>query len=245
VAWSGFAPCEAIFFDLDDTLIDFDGAAVERCWQLACAEVVSDQADCMAAELRGAIKRVGAWYWADPDRHRRGRADLMEATRTIVGQALETIGRPDDQLARTLATRYRVLRDERLAVFPGVAEMLAALVADGYTLGMISNGDSSGQRRKLERFDLAKHFAYIGIEEEAGVGKPEPEAYWRALRAVDCAPGDAWMVGDNLDWDVIGAQQLGLRAVWIDRHRRGLPDDSTARPHHVATRVTELGVVLG
>jgi FMN phosphatase YigB (HAD superfamily) len=49
VAWCGFAPCEAIFFDLDDTLIDFDGAAVERCWQLACAELVSDQADYTAA----------------------------------------------------------------------------------------------------------------------------------------------------------------------------------------------------
>jgi putative hydrolase of the HAD superfamily len=110
---------------------------------------------------------------------------------------------------------------------------------------MITNGDSHGQRRKIERFDLAKHFAYIGIEGEAGVGKPHPEAYRRALRAVGCAPGDAWMVGDNLDWDVIGAQQLGLRVVWIDRRRRGLPDGSTARPDHVAARVTELEVVPG
>ena len=245
MAWSGFAPCEAIFFDLDDTLIDFDGAAVERCWQLACAELVSDQADYTAAELRSAIKRVGAWYWADPDRHRRGRADLIEATRVIVAQALATIGRGDDQLARALAIRYRVLRDERLAIFPGVEELLGGLAAAGHTLGMITNGDSGGQRRKLERFDLAKHFAYIGIEGEAGVGKPEPEAYWRALRAVGCAPGDAWMVGDNLEWDVIGAQQLGLRAVWIDRRRRGLPDGSSVRPDHVAARVTELEVAPG
>jgi putative hydrolase of the HAD superfamily len=245
VAWCGFAPCEAIFFDLDDTLIDFDGAAVERCWQLACAELVSDQADYTAAELRSAIERVGAWYWADPERHRRGRADLIEATRTIVGKALETIGHGDEQLARALATRYRALRDERLAIFPGVGEMLGGLVAAGHTLGLITNGDSHGQRRKIERFDLAKHFAYIGIEGEAGVGKPHPEAYRRALRAVGCAPGDAWMVGDNLDWDVIGAQQLGLRVVWIDRRRRGLPDGSTARPDHVAARVTELEVVPG
>jgi putative hydrolase of the HAD superfamily len=243
VAWRGFARCEAIFFDLDDTLIDFDGAAVERCWQLACAELVNDQADYTAAELRSAIERVGAWYWADPERHRRGRADLMEATRTIVGQAIESISHADDQLARALATRYRTLRDERLAIFPGVAEMLAGLVAAGHTLGMITNGDSVGQRRKLERFDLAKHFAYIGIEGEAGVGKPEPEAFWRALRAVDCRPADAWMVGDNLDWDVIGAQQLGLRTVWIDRRRRGLPEGSSARPDHVAARVTELRVL--
>jgi putative hydrolase of the HAD superfamily len=245
VAWSGFAPCEAIFFDLDDTLIDFDGAAVERCWQLACAECVTGQAGYTPAELRSAIERVGAWYWADPERHRVGRADLMEATRTIVAQALEQIGRADDHLSRALATRYRTLRDERLAIFPGVAEMLAGLVAAGHTLGTITNGDAAGQRRKLERFDIAKHFAYIGIEGEAGVGKPEPEAYWRALRAVHCAPGAAWMVGDNLDWDVIGAQQLGLRTVWIDRHRRGLPKGSSDRPDHVAARVTELELGLG
>jgi putative hydrolase of the HAD superfamily len=239
VGWTGFGDCEAIFFDLDDTLIDF-GGSTERCWEQACAELVSSDAGYSPAEIRSAIAAAGAWYWSDAGRHRLGRADLLAATRDIVTLALERIGVLDDALVWALAARYRELRDAHIAVYDGAVETLDALRDAGHRLGLITNGAASDQRGKLARFDLARHFAYIGIEGEAGVGKPEADAYWRALRALDCAPAAAWMVGDNLEWDVIGAQQVGLRTVWIDGHRRGLPDGSAARPHHIAVSVTEL-----
>jgi putative hydrolase of the HAD superfamily len=48
------------------------------------------------------------------------------------------------------------------------------------------------------------------------------------------------MVGDNLVNDVECAGQLGIRTVWIDRGREGLPAGSAARPDHIITSLTEL-----
>jgi putative hydrolase of the HAD superfamily len=158
----------------------------------------------------------------------------------IVREALAALGVSDEQLAWQLARRYRELRDASLRLHDGAIETLVALDAAGYALGLITNGSAGAQRAKIERFALGGHFSYIGIEGEAGVGKPDGEAYRRALRALGCAPQAAWMVGDNLEWDVAGAQRAGLSAVWVDYRATGLPHDACARPDHVVTGVGEL-----
>ena len=50
------------------------------------------------------------------------------------------------------------------------------------------------------------------------------------------------MVGDNLEWDVIAPQRLGLSGVWIDRAGAGLPDDFTGKPHRIIRTLSELRV---
>lgn len=164
----------------------------------------------------------------------------MAATRAIVGEALDGLGASNEALAAPLAARYRALRDDALVLYPGAVELLDELTSVGHTLGVITNGEAALQRAKLERFNLLGYFAYVGIEGETGVGKPDVEAYWRALRSLGCDPADAWMIGDNLEWDVLGPQSVGLRTVWIDRHARGLPDDTTARPNHITKSVADL-----
>ena len=48
------------------------------------------------------------------------------------------------------------------------------------------------------------------------------------------------MVGDHLVNDVEGARQLGIRTVWVDRARTGLPAGSATRPDHIIGSLTEL-----
>ena len=77
----------------------------------------------------------------------------------------------------------------------------------GVALGLLTNGGSDGQRAKIERFALATHFDYIGIEGEVGFGKPHRGSYEAALRSLGAAANDTWMVGDNLEWDVWGSKK--------------------------------------
>ena len=81
----------------------------------------------------------------------------------------------------------------------------------------------------------------ILLEGEAGVGKPEPEAYLRALDALQSRPNETWMVGDNLEWEVAAPQKLGIFAIWRCPHGIGkLPGNATVAPDRVVTRLTEL-----
>jgi putative hydrolase of the HAD superfamily len=48
------------------------------------------------------------------------------------------------------------------------------------------------------------------------------------------------MVGDNLEWEVIAPQWLGIFAVWHDHTGRGLPKGTTARPDLIIRSLREL-----
>lgn len=59
-----------------------------------------------------------------------------------------------------------------------------------------------------------------GLEYAAGVeatvlGKPSPAYFAAALEALDAEPELTWMVGDDLESDIVGAQRYGLRTVLV------------------------------
>ena len=59
-----------------------------------------------------------------------------------------------------------------------------------------------------------------GLEYAAGVeatvlGKPSPAFFGAALEALDADPERTWMVGDDLDADIAGAQRCGLRTILV------------------------------
>jgi putative hydrolase of the HAD superfamily len=222
-----------ILFDLDDTILDDTGGA-SAAWEQACIDSGAPDG------LYDAIRAAGAWFWSDPDRHRTGRADLLEARRTIAATALQNLGLPDDGLSTRISARLNALRDEAIAPLPGAIDTLEVLRAGGVRLGLLTNGSARHQRWKIERFSLESQFDYVGIEGEVGVGKPDPESYLRALRALAVEPGEAWMVGDNLVFDVGGAQAVGMHGVWVDVRARGLPDTPVAVPDRIVTSIAEL-----
>jgi putative hydrolase of the HAD superfamily len=107
-------------------------------------------------------------------------------------------------------------------------------------LGLVTNGDARLQRDKIARHDLQRFFDVVVIEGEFGCGKPDQRVFRHALQTLGVAAPGAWMVGDRLDWDVEGAQKIGLGGIWIDRARAGLPADSCCRPDHIVHALAEL-----
>jgi putative hydrolase of the HAD superfamily len=222
-----------ILFDLDDTILD-DTGSVPGCWRRARCE---DEA--APAALEAEVRRVAAWYWSDPQRHRTGRAELLAATTAIVSSALQRLGRPDEALAQRVAGRYRALRVAAIRPIPGAIETLERLRGDGIALGLITNGDGSGQRAKLARFDLERLFDYIGVEGELGFGKPDPRAYSTAIKALGAGAAATWMVGDNLEWDVLAPQRHGIAGIWVNP-AGGDPEPGGPAPWRVIAAVADL-----
>jgi len=228
---------KALLLDLDDTLLDYSGG-VDDCWAGACRTVAAP-AGVDPARLVAALGRSRRWFWDDPDRHRRERTDMMGAWTKIVAHALEGVGHQGDGLAAGVAEAFAASRWERMELFPGVRDALARLRERGTPLALVTNGDKRQQRRKIERYDLAGYFDVIVIEGEFGVGKPEEAVYRHVLGALGVAPAAAWMVGDNLEWDVAAPQRLGLRAAWVDAPGRGLPEGSPIRPDRIVRAFPE------
>lgn len=223
---------KAILCDLDDTILD-DSRNVEDAWQRVCRDAARDVVELEVEVLFAEIARIRDHYWSDPERHRRGRQDLRAASTEIVHTALRSLGHDRPDLARAIAHAYRDLRDAAVRPFPGAIEALVELVRRGFRLALLTNGAGPPQRAKIERYALAPYFAAIHIEGEMGVGKPDETAYGRALAALDARPDEAWMVGDNFEWEVVAPRRLGLGTVWVDRRGVGVPAGATIVPDHV------------
>jgi putative hydrolase of the HAD superfamily len=228
----------ALLVDLDDTLLDYSGG-VDECWAGACHRVAAP-AGVDPAHLIPQLARSRRWLWDDPTRHRMERTDMMGAWTKIVAHALAEIGAERSGLAAEVAEAFAESRWRRMALYPGVHDALARLRARRLPMALVTNGDTRQQRRKIEQYELAPYFDVIVIEGEFGRGKPEDAVYRHVLAALGVPAAGAWMVGDNLEWDVAAPQRLGLRAAWIDGSGRGLPDGSAIKPDRILRAFPEL-----
>ena len=230
---------QAVLLDLDDTILDDSGSAA-RSWPEACAAHRAELGALDPAVLLETIKRVGRWYWGDPERHRVGRLDLDAARAQVVAMALTELGADDPPLARRIAATYAAFRDRDMRPFAEAIETVRWLRERGCRLALVTNGAGAAQRRKIDRFALESLFDLVLIEGEVGFGKPDPRVYRRALEGLGVPPAAAWMIGDNLDWDVTPPQSLGIYAIWIDHRGAGLPPGHAARPDRVVRGLAEL-----
>jgi putative hydrolase of the HAD superfamily len=155
-------------------------------------------------------------------------------------QALEAMGAGDTALAATLDTMFARERSETNPWCPGADEALA-LLDKRYRLGMVTNGIPDVQRTKINATGLTDRFDAIVVSGELAVGKPDPAIYRHALQLLDASPEETIMVGDSFARDVVGAQAMGIRAVWISMGRLQ-PDH--AEPWMLIESLAELPVIL-
>ncbi|MER7662816.1 HAD family hydrolase [Streptomyces sp. NPDC096193] len=125
---------------------------------------------------------------------------------------------------------------------PGVLEGLEVLRAEGWTLGIATNGAGDIQRAKLAASGLALHFDGICVSEEVGARKPAREHFdaAAALCGMSLSAG-GWMVGDNPATDIAGGRAAGLRTVLVSggRERTGDSFDS-----HLVVRVAAEAIAV-
>jgi len=230
---------QAVLLDLDDTILD-DSSNVSSCWLDACVAHQPEMNDLDPVAVYEAIERTREWFWSDPERHRVGRLDLAAARREVVRLALAEIGIEDAGLARKIGDRYHDLRDEGLQPLEDAIDTVRWLRDSGCRLALLTNGGGHAQRSKVTRFGLTDLFDVILIEGEVGFGKPDPRIYLKALDEVGVAPTGAWMVGDNLEWDVVGPKRQGITGIWVDARGRGLSALHSVRPDRIIRRLADL-----
>jgi putative hydrolase of the HAD superfamily len=229
-----------MLIDMDDTILSLSDTA-NRCWGELCSTYAPRlPGEFAAAVLQEVVDASRAWYLSDPSRHRIGRLDLLAARCAVLGRALAALNIAGDGWVEEMAVAYTEANLAQITAFPGAIETIRTLGARGVRLALLTNGDAKEQRRKIERFGLASLFECVVVEGEFGVGKPDERVYRHALACLEATPGEAWMVGDNLEWEVAAPQQLGIYAIWIDFAGQGLPPNSPVRPDRIIRSLSEL-----
>lgn len=101
-------------------------------------------------------------------------------------------------------------------LYPDVRSSLEKWRSLGITLGIISNFDTRIYS-VLKALELEDFFTSVTISSEAIAAKPDPKIFSKALEKHNCAPQEAWHIGDSLKEDYQGAKAAGLRGILIKR----------------------------
>lgn len=233
----------AIFFDLDDTIILFlvpSKTALEN----AIRGNIKDAGRFTPDEVYKAIRASADWYWGDSSRSHAGRLDLRTARRNIIRLAFAGLKRNDFDLSDRIADAYGDERDSSGVLAPGAIETLENLRERGMRLALITNGASDMQRAKINQFNLAQYFDNILVEGEFECGKPDERVFKHTLERLDVSSADAWMVGDDLEYDISACRGLGIYALWVNAKGDGLPANNGVQPDKIIRRISEIPELL-
>ena len=116
-------------------------------------------------------------------------------------------------------------------------------LAGRFKLAIVTNGDTTTQRAKIEATGLAPLVDAILVSGEFRIGKPDPRIFERALAMLDVAADRSVHVGDSLEADVAGARASGIGAVWVNRSGVPAPSGET-KPDHQIRSLAELPALL-
>ena len=110
-----------------------------------------------------------------------------------------------------------------------------------FKLGVIAN-QPLGTEARLEKMGLRKYFEVVASSAEVGHEKPSFEIFNYALDNAGVTAEESVMVGDRIENDILPAQKLGFKTIWIRRSygRFGNPALLPEMPDFIADDILDL-----
>lgn len=196
---------KAIIFDLDNTLIDR-----QRAFREMLMEVFSsffDDAD-LVAEMIKDVMEYDTWGYVSREESLTRWAEKYHIT---------------DIDPLELAQNWSKISGSTVYLFDDVIPSLSELKKK-YRLALLTNGNSSSQRRKINNTGIADMFEYTLVSGEYEVNKPDPRIFQHACQQLNLDESECIYVGDNYITDIEGAIKAGLVPVYVNR-RHDVHDD--------------------
>ena len=195
----------AILFDKDGTLIDFDAT-----WPPLYRNLTLELAE-GDAEVASRMLRAGGM---DPVTGRVAAGSVLAAGNTLDIASLWFPGLSEVALSDRVAHIDRVFFDNGVrhsVSVPGLLETLAALLGDAIQMGVATSDGTAGTRAALSALGLDSFLPHVFGYDSVPRPKPAPDLVHAFAAAIDAAPGEIAVVGDNTH-DLLMARSAGAGA---------------------------------
>lgn len=208
-----------VIFDLDGTLYDYDFCHNKALNKVASKCIQSDIFDSKIEFLEhyaSSQKLVKNKLGSTAASHSRILYFKTMIQKLIVDEPLG--------LALELSQLYWEVFFNSMQQFDGLAEFIQFVKGMGCKIAILTDMTLEIQIQKLNKLGLTSAFDFVLTSEEIGVEKPDPITFELVLRHFSTTPKKAWMIGDNHERDIIGAQTLGFAGTFIKIEKDGLFD---------------------
>jgi len=107
---------------------------------------------------------------------------------------------------------------ENVILFQDAIEVLTYLRNKGYKLGIITNGSSYTQNKKLEYTNVLSYVDAKIVSDDVGIAKPDPRIFIQMAEKLGVKAEECAFVGDMFHRDILGAKRAGMRPIWMWSH---------------------------
>lgn len=221
-----------LFFDLDNTLLDFTWAE-KRALSRAFREVGLEP----TPEILERYRVINIRQWELLENGKLTREQVLLSRYEILFREFSI-----QASAKAVGDRYEELLQDGYRFIPGAQELLD-LLRDRARLYIISNGSAKVQAARIASSGIGPCFEGIFISENLGVDKPSPAYFHRCLTSIpDFDPSFALVIGDSLTSDIRGGINAGLRTCWLNPE--GKPHGPDITPDFEIRQLSELPALL-
>ena len=205
---------QAIFFDLDDTLLDRN-KAVDKMFLIILDKYYDEITD---GEKNKMLKR-----FKDYDSRAYGQND-----KAFVLEAFFNEFPPIERIQRNALQKFW---NEHFPMCFSINENVLHLVnaiKEQVKVAIITNGSTQRQYAKISNTNLHCCFDSIFISEEVGISKPDKRIFEFALNKLNVKPEATLFVGDDLEKDIGGCQNANVKGIWFNPNKHS--NDTNIKP---------------
>ena len=211
---------KAVFFDIDDTILDYDLCA-EFTVRLACETLGVAYSKVVQSEYR----RVDDALWA---RQKLGELTIPQVLELRNTHMMDYLGLTDGM---SFQEAFIEAFGESCALVEGAEEVLKAVKEKGLPVYSASNGFMEVQTKRLEKAGVLQYFDRLFVSQTIGYEKPDIRFFEHCLRETGYAPHEVLMIGDSVAADIKGGLNAGWNVCYLNRHGKPAGVDCTEIKH--------------
>jgi 2-haloacid dehalogenase len=197
---------QTLFFDVDDTLLDF--AAAEKS---ALQRLFEVQQIPLTLEIESLYKKINEGLW---NAFEEGKMSRDEVVNTRFSLLYKELGQTVDGVL--FEQNYRMHLEEGHQLIDGALELISTL-SNHFDLYVVTNGVSKTQDKRLRASGLHPFFKGIIVSEDTGYQKPMREFFDYVFAGIpDFMVDRGLIIGDSLTSDMKGGFLAGLDTCWYN-----------------------------
>lgn len=222
-----------LLFDLDNTLMDFDRAALH-----ALDQSLTDFDLPVTTEHKAIYHRINAACWKAFEDGTLKKEELRVKRFELFFEAI-AIKRDPVHFGKT----YLDYLSQGAFLYEGAEELLESFSANK-KLALITNGLKEVQRPRLQQSGITKYFEVLVVSDEIGHSKPHSAFFDYAFRQMgQPEKSTALVIGDSLNSDMRGGIQYGVDTCWYNPTKK--ENTSGLEPKFEIQNLKELLPVVG
>lgn len=206
---------KAVYFDFFNTLAQYYPSR-EQVYLDVCAENGTN----LEPKVLAHALNVADNYWRDENRNspveNKNKLQQFAFYVRYISRALSEAGVKNNKIMAIKTLQRMKKINWEFKTFDDSIPTLSMLKKSGLKVGLISNVYKNIEKT-YQSLGLLEFLDFIVTSSEVGCEKPDPRIFQAALNKANIESNEAIYVGDQYQLDIVGARNVGIKAIFLDR----------------------------